>query len=61
MNPEAPFQPGQTIVVPKLTAEMRRWVTDGLAALVEEPEAAVLGDPPEMATVGRSKGRGSRA
>ncbi len=61
-NPHFPFQPGQILEMPRLTSEMRHWLREGWASLLPEPaEAAVLDDPPEMATVSRPKGRGSRA
>jgi hypothetical protein len=41
LSPDRPFQPGQVITISKLTAEMRRWLKDGMAELVPEvPEVA---------------------
>lgn len=56
-NPEAPFQPGQIIRLPRLTPEMQRWVRDGKAQLLhEEPEMAVV-DPVERAVTRTGRGR----
>ena len=44
-NPAYPFQAGQVIETPRLTAEMKRWIKDGDAVLVRDtPETAV--EPP---------------
>jgi hypothetical protein len=58
MNPTFPFQAGQIIEVPKLTAEMRGWLANGSAHLLkDEPETAVVGTGPEHATLPPAKAR----
>lgn len=41
-NPHYPFQAGQLLEATKLSAEMRQWISQGLAVLLkDEPERAV--------------------
>lgn len=51
-NPDFPFQAGQIIYVSKLSAEMKRWLKDGLAVAVPEPAEAAVVEDPERAVVG---------
>lgn len=56
--PEYPFLAGQTITVSALTPEMRQWIKDGRAELVQdEPETATVG-PHERAVQKPGKRRG---
>jgi hypothetical protein len=56
-----PFQAGQIIEVPRLTAQLREWIAREHAVVVEdEPEAAVLGAPAEVAALPGGKPRGRR-
>lgn len=46
-----PFQAGQIINVPKLTAEFRKWIADrAIVVLQDEPETAVAKRGLEKAT-----------
>lgn len=56
-NPEYPFQPGQIIVVPKLTLEMKGWLRDGAIQILPEPDEAAVVAAPERAVVPPAKGR----
>ncbi len=61
MAPEYPFEAGQIVVLPKLTAEIRTWVKNGDAVILPDPpEAAALGPPPETAVESDARTRGSR-
>lgn len=61
-RPELPFQAGQIITVPRLTAEMKVWLkpypdgTRRAELLTPEPEAAVVGAGLERATEPRARG-----
>lgn len=60
-NPEFPFQAGQIITTPSLTAEMRAALDAGTAeVLAEEPELAMQGPATEAAVQKRGRPRGSR-
>jgi hypothetical protein len=60
LSPDVPFQAGQVLTLPTLTPEMRQWVADGRAIVLEDDEAAALGPAPEMAAIGSAKLRGRR-
>jgi len=51
-HPEYPFQAGQIIRTEKLTAEMKRWVKEGRAVVVPESSEAAVVEEPERAVVG---------
>jgi len=55
-----PFQPGQTIVLDRLTRQMRDWIANGDAIVVEEhpPEVAVAPAHPETAVAETPRKRG---
>jgi hypothetical protein len=51
-RPDYPFQAGQIIILPKLTAEVRAWIRDGAAELLPETaeETAVEGEKEQAVT-----------
>jgi len=59
-SPDFPFTAGQTIDMPELTRDVRAALVDGRAVRLDEPEAAVMGAPPDVAVQARPKGRGAR-
>jgi hypothetical protein len=62
-RPDFPFQPGQIIVVTKLTPEMLRWIKEGRAMPLDDAaEAAALGEPAASAiSPPPARRRGSRS
>lgn len=56
-NPGYPFQPGQTISLPRLSAEMQRWVREGRAELLKDEPEQTVEIAPERAVTQRSKGK----
>jgi hypothetical protein len=60
-SPDFPFQAGQVITLSRLTPEIRQWLNDARAVLLDdEPEAAALGDAPQQAVEPRPRRRGAR-
>lgn len=58
-SPDFPFQAGQIIVLPKLTAEVRQWLADEAAVLLaDEPETAMFREALNDAMLPRGKARG---
>lgn len=55
------YMEGQTIEVPTLTDEHRRWLAAGFVSVIKRdaPEAAVEAAAPEQAVVGRRGRRGT--
>ncbi len=55
-NPEYPFQAGQIISCPQLSAEMKRWLKAGLVVLLPESlEAAVQPETERAVAVERRR------
>jgi hypothetical protein len=60
-NPYFPFQPGQVIHLSRLNPEVRQWIRDGRAELIQEvAELAALGVSGETAAMPKGRARGSR-